>query len=591
MSDFDERFVESDPRGLMIKLTLVLLTCMLIACFVSLLSRTYIGSLVYFQRTTSKLASEDSREGVDKRRIPEEKNLIDVGELLNDPNLNSLIGGDAFLAMRVLRLCFTMCAISSVYLSFTILPCYLATYIQSSSRSQHWLQLLSFDRLPHNEPSLSWVPVICSWTLTLLLVKLCDRESDQSINSTCQTSIDSYTLLVTRLPNNIHNDHLVDLLEKDLGVTTVQHSTIYKQGDDHVEIIESLFENETDYKSTWPNIQHLGHSIKYNLISVTETLLGKEDPLRSFWSALFVEYQLVAFVTLKSLKDVLLLSKCTNTGSLAIEAAPSPTNILWRNLCVSSITVRARSHIASTLLTIALIFYPAVFIWLRRSLRKKEKSKFDELWNVHYISMVNYVVLILIVPKILRMCGVVLERYRTVKEVEETIFSRYYVIHCINLLVFVFGFAGEAWLAVIDVDMNKLGVDLIRNFESIGRYVPLIGLYFCAYIAYSSLGVCGSLIAPIQWLKLLYYKITVRDTDDILQRVPLRTMYVSEIVIESIFILNICMIFAVISPFVLPLGMLYFAVAWLVYGYQFVYMHAPLYDTNAESWRAIRKVS
>ncbi|CAN0251278.1 unnamed protein product, partial [Ectocarpus sp. 13 AM-2016] len=49
-------------------------------------------------------------------------------------------------------------------------------------------------------------------------------------------------------------------------------------------------------------------------------------------------------------------------------------------------------------------------------------------------------------------------------------------------------------------------------------------------------------------------------------------------------VLVVCFVYAVISPFIMPAGALFFALAYLVYKYQALYVYVPKYESGGVFW-------
>ncbi|CAN0082613.1 unnamed protein product, partial [Hapterophycus canaliculatus] len=49
-------------------------------------------------------------------------------------------------------------------------------------------------------------------------------------------------------------------------------------------------------------------------------------------------------------------------------------------------------------------------------------------------------------------------------------------------------------------------------------------------------------------------------------------------------VLVVCFVYAVISPFIVPAGAIFFAFAYLVYKYQALYVYVPKYESGGVFW-------
>ena len=423
---------ERDLRDQKTTKLLVILGCCM-ACIlvgvslVACLSQTYRGKTVLFR-------------GMD---------LPPISVILNDAfssNLKSRISPDAYLALRLLRLCILISIILFCTLaSLVLLPCLLLN--------------LSPNALPKE---LSWLPVWSVCFVSIAVVLLCDHESQKRLELKRKPHNGEPVLLLSDLPPEYGTC---------MGVRTFLHG---------------LGVNPSDILK----VQTLNGSLFIEDNCSDESEQGVEELF------LLPHKCGAALVTLVSRREALLLAaqgRVSSRHQATISWAPESGEIIQHNLKVPLQVAAERSRISRWILWLGLVLFPVTLLLFRKALRHRL------LLIAATDSWLPGLLLGPGLPALLRFWAVKIERSRSKRAVDTSVVIRLLALNSINVAVTVFGVFNDIHLALNDARQILPGIE--RSIVEIGLRAPKLGAYCAWALIGKSVGLSWSLLTPFRWFK------------------------------------------------------------------------------------------
>lgn len=307
-----------------------------------------------------------------------------------------------------------------------------------------------------------------------------------------------------------------------------------------------------------------------------------------------------AFVTFKAFTGCAVATQVFHAaGGMRAQMAPEPRDIIWSNVHVSSKQRRVRKVIADAIVALLLIFYivPVTLISLvlsEQALTARwpalEKAASESLAAAAFVKMLQpmgLIGLMLLLPPFFLALGVweghISWSANTVSQL-----SRYYSFQITNVLL-VTTVAGS-----LVKSLSKILDRPRRTFDLLGESLPQVCAFFACYIfikafAGLTLELSRGIAALHMLLKRLIYPfstprdkqaeiIGLRDFDN-----PGWFSY-GKYGAQDLLVVVLLMTYSVMTPLILVPGLLFFAIAAVVYRHQFLYVYTPIFESGGLLW-------
>jgi hypothetical protein len=169
-------------------------------------------------------------------------------------------------------------------------------------------------------------------------------------------------------------------------------------------------------------------------------------------------------------------------------------------------------------------------------------------------------------------------------------FDRYFAFQVVNVFL-VIAIAGSVIDCVTDIYEEPS-----LAFSLLGSSLPKVGGFFMTYIlfkAFTGLGLELLRFANLflYGLKLLFTtNVTPRDRISLKLFGGLRDLLnpgwfpYNKILAQDALVFVICLTYCCIAPFIILAGIVYFAIAQLVYKHQMIYVYEPMYEKGGKWW-------
>jgi len=298
------------------------------------------------------------------------------------------------------------------------------------------------------------------------------------------------------------------------------------------------------------------------------------------------------FVTLLDLTSVTTAATTPLTskpGILSVNVAPEPRDIIWENVNITRRSRDRRERVVNVLLVIGLFFWiiPLTLIQLFATVeyiakipgmewiaREEDVSRFVK----GYLPVVALLCLILILPVIFKFVALKYERRMTYSDVQRSMLGRYFYYQLFNIYITVTaGSLGKSLAEILNHPSEFL--------ELLGEKFPTMVGYFIALLVtkvLAGLPIVFVRIGALSRMLLLRsissnQKLTQRELDEIYR--PENVQYGWEFP-SQLLVIVIVFTYAVISPIILPVGVLFFAGSLVVYKKQVLYVYQPVYESG-----------
>jgi Calcium-dependent channel, 7TM region, putative phosphate len=327
------------------------------------------------------------------------------------------------------------------------------------------------------------------------------------------------------------------------------------------------------------------------LIAISKFLHGQLDfALEGVVSETMSSTGMVTFLDLSSVACAASAPLTVKASVLNVSVAPEPREIIWENSHVSKKTQAHREAISNAVLFVGVVLwsFPLTFIqavakveflaqlpgmeWLSDYIG----GNFSHFVN-GYLPVVALLGLIMILPVIFEYIAVKYEHRKTLSEVQASMLGRYFNYQLVNIYVTVT--AGSLLVKVADIANHPMSILFM------GESLPRMAGYFVALLVTKILAGLpmiflrfGALMRML-FLKLLSNerKLTQREVDSVyrLENVQYGWEFPTQLLVVVI-----VFTYAIMCPVILPVGMIYFMGALIVYKKQILYVYSPVYESG-----------
>ncbi|GAY64729.1 hypothetical protein CUMW_235650 [Citrus unshiu] len=303
----------------------------------------------------------------------------------------------------------------------------------------------------------------------------------------------------------------------------------------------------------------------------------------------------VAFVSFKSRWGAAVCAQtqqCKNPTLWLTNWAPEPRDIYWRNLAIPFVSLTIRKFIISVSVFALVFFYmiPIAFVQSLANLEGLERVapflrpvielKFIKSFLQGFVPGLALKIFLYILPTILMIMSKI-EGHIALSNLERRTSAKYYYFMLVN--VFLGSIATGTAFEQLDSFLHQSPTQIPRT---IGVSIPMKATFFITYIMVDGWAGIASEILRLKplvifHLKNLFLVKTERDREkamdpgsvDFPETIPSLQLY---------FLLGI--VYAVITPILLPFTLVFFGLAYLVYRHQIINVYNQQYESAGAFW-------
>ncbi|KAF9426545.1 hypothetical protein BGZ94_006369 [Podila epigama] len=300
----------------------------------------------------------------------------------------------------------------------------------------------------------------------------------------------------------------------------------------------------------------------------------------------------IGFVTFEDMHAAQIVAQTVNTEetlSCRTFLAPEPRDVYWDNLNLppSELSVRA--------IVINVIVFCLIFFWAGPVGVLSSFLDIDSLDKVlpgiakiaanspligsliqGFLPTLGVIVFLAVVPRILlSLCR--RQGIQVHSEIAQAIFNKYFIFILVNV-VLVFTIVGT-WAQTVNKVYHDVGELTLLLAVSLRRVAP----FFVNYIILRGIG-----LLPLQLLQIadvfthVFQGLISRTPREYAEaRAPPELPY-GVLYANATLAFVIILIYSTIRPFILVFGIIYFAMAWLVYKYQLLYVFFHPYESGGQ---------
>ncbi|KAG0338810.1 hypothetical protein BG004_007067 [Podila humilis] len=302
----------------------------------------------------------------------------------------------------------------------------------------------------------------------------------------------------------------------------------------------------------------------------------------------------IGFVTFEEMHSAQILAQTVNTAetlSCNTFLAPEPRDVYWDNLNLPPSELGVRTIVINVIVFILIFFWAGPVGVLSSFLdidsldkvlpgisRIAKKSKLLSSLIQGFLPTLGVVVFLAIVPRILlELCR--RQGIRSHSEIAQAMFNKYFVFILVNV-VLVFTIVGT-WAQTVNKVYHNLGELALLLAVSLRRVAP----FFVNYTILRGVG-----LFPLQLLQIAdvfnqlfqgFLSKTPRDYAE--TRAPPQLPY-GVLYANATLAFVIIMIYSTLRPLILVFGIIYFAVAYVVYKYQLLYVFFHPNESGGQMW-------
>ncbi|CAN0324336.1 unnamed protein product [Pylaiella littoralis] len=281
------------------------------------------------------------------------------------------------------------------------------------------------------------------------------------------------------------------------------------------------------------------------------------------------------------------------------EPAPDPRDVVWKNIAVPQHQNQLRHVVAGFLVALGAIFWsiPVVLIQFWASYSQLE-TLFPVLADVDEDSFLYYVIagylpvvllllLMMVLPFLFQQAlAYRYERRKSHSEVQRSILTRYFTYQVANIYVTVAsGSIISALQEIIDNPASVLSI--------LGDTFPAVAVYFLDVIVVKIfVGLAFELVRGWPLIRVMWSQRCTNRAYATEREVRTGPFGPAELLYGWVYptlllVLVVCFVYAVISPFIMPAGAIFFATSYLVYKYQVLYVYVPKYESGGVFWFSV----
>ncbi|XP_072967501.1 calcium permeable stress-gated cation channel 1-like isoform X2 [Typha angustifolia] len=305
-----------------------------------------------------------------------------------------------------------------------------------------------------------------------------------------------------------------------------------------------------------------------------------------------------AFVSFRSRWGAAVCAQTQQTRNPTLwltEWAPEPRDVYWSNLAIPFVSLTVRRLIVTVAIFFLTFFYmiPIAFVQSLANIEGIEKALpfLKPIIEVHFIKSfiqgflpgIALKIFLILLPIILMLMSK-FEGYVSLSALERSSASKYYLFLIVNVFLgsIIAGTAFQQLNTFIHQSANEIP-------ETIGSSIPMKATFFITYIMVDGwAGVAGEILRLkpliIFHLKNFFLVKTEKDREDAMDPGSIG-FDSSEPQIQLYFLLGL--VYAVITPFLLPFIIIFFGLAYVVYRHQIINVYNQEYESGAAFWPSV----
>jgi len=291
-----------------------------------------------------------------------------------------------------------------------------------------------------------------------------------------------------------------------------------------------------------------------------------------------------AFVTLRSVADRVIAEQLviSHSGNWKVRAAPEARDVFWPNAAVPLLQTQVRSLVARMLLTFSLIFWSVpvglIQVWTSFDADPPNWAQSDigvlgYTFLRKYMPVLGLIGLQSSLPLALDQLAKRYEGYKVKSQIEMVVLRRNFAFQLATLYVTVF--CGTASMT-LDSQLQEIADRPAALFELLRERVPQVSGFFLSYVVAR----VGITVPMLLWLpSLLAWSggLARRERQPVAISLAVEASNHGQVLV-------LALTYSVIAPILMPVCLVYFALAFLVYGWLFLYVYTPEFDCLGACW-------
>ncbi|XP_071737356.1 calcium permeable stress-gated cation channel 1-like [Rutidosis leptorrhynchoides] len=274
------------------------------------------------------------------------------------------------------------------------------------------------------------------------------------------------------------------------------------------------------------------------------------------------------------------------------EWAPEPRDVYWKNLAIPHVSLTIRKVIMGVVFFFLTFFYiiPIAFVQSLANIEGIQKAapflkpviqiKPIKSFIQGFLPGIVLKIFLFLLPKILMMMSK-FEGFLSISRLERRAASRYYLFNFVNVFLgsIIAGAAFEQLNTFLNQPANKIP-------ETIGIAIPMKATFFITYIMVD--GWTGTAAQLLRLKRLIIYHLkniflvkTERDRERAMNPKSI-SFYTGEPQIQFYFLIGL--VYAVVSPLLIPFILVFFGLAFVIYRHQVINVYNPKYESRAAFW-------
>lgn len=274
------------------------------------------------------------------------------------------------------------------------------------------------------------------------------------------------------------------------------------------------------------------------------------------------------------------------------EWAPEPRDVYWANLAIPFVSLRIRRLLIAVAFFFLTFFFmiPIAFVQSLANIEGIEKVvpflkpiievAFIKSFIQGFLPGIALKIFLIFLPTILMLMSK-FEGFISLSSLERRSASRYYIFLFINVFLgsIITGTAFQQLNSFINQSANEIP-------KTIGVSIPMKATFFITYIMVDGwAGIAGEILRLkpliIYHLKNFFVVKTEKDKEEAMDPGSLG-FNTGEPQIQLYFLLGL--VYAVITPFLLPFIVIFFGLAYVVYRHQIINVYNQEYESGAAFW-------
>ncbi|KAL8088053.1 CSC1-like protein At3g21620 [Apium graveolens] len=274
------------------------------------------------------------------------------------------------------------------------------------------------------------------------------------------------------------------------------------------------------------------------------------------------------------------------------EWAPEPRDVYWDNLAIPYVSLTIRRLVVAVAFFFLTFFFmiPIAIVQTLANIEGIEKAapflkpmieaKAVKSFIQGFLPGIALKIFLILLPSILMLMSK-FEGFSSVSKLERRSASRYYVFQFVNV------FLGSIISGTAFQQLNKFIHQSANEIpKTIGVSIPMKATFFITYIMVDGwAGVAGEILRlkPLimYHLKNFFLVKTEKDRKEAMDPGSI-DFYTGEPQIQLYFLLGL--VYAVVSPILLPFIVVFFGLAFLVYRHQIINVYSQKYESAAAFW-------